>query len=299
MKRSESMVIRLWALALVLAVALTTLLVLSINPFEVSLAYLGLLAAELAVGLMTNVWGGVTASAVCVFLIVLTNQYAGIYSRENRIINISSELLLFLAIGPLAGMLSRAVRTMQRQAEHWLAQAEEQTVLDAKFGTLKAEWAKIRLEEEILRAGSYKRPLSVVLLQLEPSQTGGPAKPIFKRSERLGALQALVRLARSTTQPPAVVSYLGSNQVLLVLPEHNFFQASQKAADIQTLAATTVYFPGEHSLDPVPDDKRLGKPLQGWGQLRVGVAALDGILNAEVLLAQAKTELTATEDKSV
>ena len=296
MKRNESIVTRLWAFALGVAVIVAAVLVMRINTFEISLAYMGILAAVLAVGLATNLWGGLAASAVAVFVITLINQYAGIYPRENRIINIASELILFLAVGPLAGVLASAVAAMQRQAESWLAQAEEQTIHDAEFGTLKPEWLRARLEEESLRAGRYNRPLAVAILHLEANaEAQGGAKAPARRAERLGALQAVVRVARSVTQPPAVVAYLGSDQVALILPEHTAAQARQCVAEIERLAETTVFFPSEFLLRggrgaPL-QDKSMGRPLGEWGRLSSGVAELDGQSSAEALLERAKAGL--------
>lgn len=297
MQRNESTKTRLWAFALGLVVIAATLLVVRINPFEISLAYLGLLAGVIIVGLMTNLWGGVAASAVGVFAMILINQYAGIYPRENRMINIASELAVFLLVGPLAGMLSGAIEAVQRQANHWLARAEQQTVHDEALGTLKPEWGKLRLDEETLRAAKFGRPLSVVLLQLEASPESMAAKSI-PRSERLGALQAVIRLVRATTQPPVVSSYLGNDQVLVILPEHTADQAYQVVTELQVRLASAVYFPAARGAQPLTD-KSLGKPLAQWGHLHTGIASLSGAETGEALLALAKNQLETSEANRV
>ncbi len=295
---SESTKTRLWIFALNLAFITATLLVIRINTFEISLAYLGLLAGITAVGLMTNLLGGLAASAVGVCAIILINRFAGIYPRENLILNIASELIVFLLIGPLAGMVSGSIEAIQRQANQWLARAEDQTVHDTAFGTLKPEWSKLRLEEEALRADKFGRPLSVALLQLLPDPKRFPTKPADQRAERMSALLALVRVARLTAQPPAVVSYLGGDRVLMILPEHTEQQARQVVANIQRYGASAVYFPSQNGSQRL-SDKSLGKPLNSYGSIYAGVTCMDGIISGEAILEQANAELMSNEANRV
>ncbi|NOZ05190.1 MAG: hypothetical protein GXP41_02390 [Chloroflexi bacterium] len=265
MSVNDSFWTKLAAFGLGVLTLVTTLLVVAINPLGISLVYLALLAVILAVGLWTNVWGGGVASAVGVFAIVLTNQYSGIYPRENLIINIAAELVAFLLVGPLAGILAGTIEEMQRRADDWLERAEELTLHDETLGTLRFSWATVRLEEEIMRAVRFARPLSVAVLRMEPH----PESPAPSAQERIAALQAVVRLARSVAGPPAVITHAGDDQVVLILPEHTLEQANQVAQTLAERVPQTHYFPDD---DPEP----LGKPLGRWGHLQVGLASLDG-----------------------
>jgi len=272
---------KLSALGLAMLALVATLLVMAINPMDVSLIYLALLAVTIAVGLLTNVWGGSIASAVSVFAIVMLNQYSGVYPRENLIVNTATELIAFLLIGPLAGSLSIAIDRVQRQANRWLARTEELTVHDDTFGTLRFPWAKVRLEEETMRAAQFRRPLSVAILQLEPH----PEAHKQNGHDRVAALQGIVRLARSVTNPPAVVTYAGNDQVLLILPEYTSDQARQLAQTLAERAARARYFPDDKA-------KTLGKPLGQWGELRFGLASLNGNAEtAEGLMNRAREKL--------
>ncbi|MFQ5436234.1 MAG: hypothetical protein ACE5FD_15305, partial [Anaerolineae bacterium] len=106
------------------------------------------------------------------------------------------------------------------------------------------------------------------------------------RSQRLAVLQALVRIARALTAPPAVVAHGGGDQVLLILPEHTPEAAQQLVRQLQTQAAAERYFPeGQNG--------ELGAPLGEWGQLQVGVAVANGRTETDAaLLAEAQTALT-------
>lgn len=280
---SEGARTRGWALGLALATIIAAMLVVVVNPFDVALVYLALLGGVIAIGLMTNVWGGLAASAISVFAIVLIDQTVGIYPRENALFNIATELAAFLAAGPLAGSLATAINRVQHEADRWLARVEELSVHDDIFGTLKPDWARLRLDEEIVRAQRFKRPLSIALLNLSPNATA----PIDQRAERVAALQAVIRVARAVTHPPLIVTHAGGDQVLIVLPEHTADQARDVIDRVQQQIKREQYFPKRKDLN-----KALGKPVRDWGQLQVGVVALNGhAASGETLIASARAAL--------
>lgn len=277
MKISESASLRLRVFALAVVAILAAYLSASINSFENGLIHIALLSTLIAVGLATNVWGGVAASAVAAFAIILLNQYLGVFSRQYVVMNIASELFFYIAAGPLAGSLSWTTGHMQDEINHWLKLAEDRTTHDDNFGTLKPEWAKIRLEEETLRAKNFARPLSIVLMKFD---AGGNAS----RSERISALKAMIRVLRSGTQPPSVISYIGNDQVLLILPEHTAEKTQQVLAGLQERAKTELYFPDAKA-------EAIGKPLGKMGQMLTAAATLDKESNGDVLFEKAKSAL--------
>jgi GGDEF domain-containing protein len=281
MKRSEAARARGWALALALFTIATAALTIAINPPEAALIDLALLCGVIAVGLFTGLWGGLVASAVGVVVITLLNQYAGIYARENAVINLATQLGALLLVGPLAGGLGRSIDRVQREADWWLARAEELTIHDELLGTLKPDWAKVRLDAEIERAQRFQRPLSIALLHLQAHSEN----PIGPRSERVAALQAVIRVARALTQPPTLVTHAGGDQVLMVLPEQDAAQSRSVVDALRQQIDREVYFPKGQS-------ETLGKPLREWGQLRAGVVTLNGsAASGETLIEQARTVL--------
>jgi GGDEF domain-containing protein len=283
MSMSEGARTRGRALSLAAVAIIAAMLIVVVNPFDVALVYLALLGGAIAIGLMTNVWGGLAASAISVFAIVLIDQATGIYPRENALLNIATELAAFLAAGPAAGSLAAAINRVQREADRWLARAEELSVHDDVFGTLKPDWAKLRLDEEIVRARRFDRPLSIALLHLAPSA----AAPIDNRAERVAALQAVIRVARAVTRPPTIVTHAGGDQVLVVLPEHTLDQAQNVIERVRQQVDREPYFPKHRDLN-----KDLGKPVHDWGQLRIGLVALNGqAASSETLLASARAAL--------
>jgi GGDEF domain-containing protein len=127
-----------------------------------------------------------------------------------------------------------------------------------------------------LRARRFDRPLAIALLQLDP-KTNSAA-----RSERVAALQAMIRLARAVTQPPIVVSHSGSDQVLIVLPEHTLDQAQQTGDSIHAKFLSEKYFPKGSA-------QSLGKPIGDYGILKLGLASLkDQADTAQILIERAK-----------
>src|SRR5574341_983781 len=108
MNKNNAIALRSWTLGLSLAALAAGFLVANINVFNISLVYLGLFLAVVTAGLLTNPWGGLAASGIAVFALSLLNRSIGIYPVQNRVINIASELAVFLLAGPLTGIWQTA-----------------------------------------------------------------------------------------------------------------------------------------------------------------------------------------------
>jgi len=80
----------------------------------VSIAYLVLLASVIAVGLATDFWGGLLASAAGAFALVLFYQYADLYPRENTVLNIAGELTTFLLVGRWRHLSSASIHSTRK-----------------------------------------------------------------------------------------------------------------------------------------------------------------------------------------
>lgn len=278
MKMTKAARTRGWAVMLALLTIVATVLIVMVNPLEAAMVYLALLFGTSALGLLTGPWGGLVAAAAGVVTITLLNQYAGIYARENAVAIIAAELAAFLLIGPLAGRLGRSISRVQRKADRWLERAEELSVYDESFGTLKPAWALTRLDEEVMRAQRFQRPLSIALLQLQAN----PDVPTGQHTHRIAALQAVMRVARAATQPPTLITHAGDDQVLMILPEQDTTQAQSVIAALQQRFEREVYF-------PPTGDQALGKPIREWGQLHVSLVSLNGTSETgETLLAKAR-----------
>lgn len=245
---------RAFTLLISVVALLAGFLISNLNIFWVSLIHLALFLVVITIGLLTNIWGGLTVSGIAVFSLVILNQYAGVYPSQNRVINLASEFAIYLVAGPLAGWLSHQFDNHQEGMKRWISLAEDQATHETVFHTLKPQWSKVRLEEEVLRARTYARPLSIALLQFTKINERN-------REERIAGLQALIRIAQSTTTVPTVVTYLGENRVFLLLPEHTEKQAQELLTEIRSRAETERFFPG----------KDLGVPLTELGPLKISV----------------------------
>jgi len=271
--------LKLWAFGLTLAILAATYLIIAVNPIEIAPVYLGLLAIVAGIGLVTNVLGGSIASVGAVFTIVFINRLSGIYPRESLFINVATELIALLLVGPLAGRTASLIDRIYRRAVHWRTRARELSAHDETLGALKPDFAKTRLDEEILRAKTFNRPLSVVTLDIvprhAPADSNGSAH----------VLQAMVRVARSLTMPPTVVACTGETQLSLILPEYTAEEAAELSQRLVTQAENTPFFAPENSAS-------LGNPVSSWGTLRTGIAALNGQPETgESLLARAQNAL--------
>jgi GGDEF domain-containing protein len=274
MKTSRSTNTYFAAFGLTVAAIFAAYLSASINSFENGLIHIALLVSLIAVGLATNLWGGVAASAVAAFAIITLNQYLGVYANQYVVMNIASEIAFFSAAGPLAGLLAKSIQDMQSRVNQFSKIIEERATHDDDLGALKPEWAKVRLEEEALRARNFARPLALALLRFEANANAS-------RADRISALRAIIRMASSASQPPVIVSYLGDDQILCILPEHTEERAQKMLADLQSRAQTELYFPEQKS--------GIGKPIAQGGRILASVTVLDkSIANSAALLEKAK-----------
>lgn len=271
--------LKLWAFGLTLAVLVATYLIIAVNPVEIAVVYLGLLAIVAGIGLVTNLLGGAVASVAAVFAVVFINQLSGIYPRESLFINVATELVALLLVGPLAGRTASLVDRIYRRAVCWRSRARECSAHDEVLGILKPEFAKIRLDEEIARAKMFSRPLSVIMMEVAPHHTAASA------NGHSPVVQAVVRVARSLTTPPSVIAQTDQNQLTLILPEYGMQEAVGLSHKMVAHARKAPFF-GPKS------DQSVGTPVSQWGSLRAGVATLNGQPETgESLLIRAQTGL--------
>jgi GGDEF domain-containing protein len=284
MQLNEAIRMRLFAIGLAVTVALISLIITSLNPFNISIIYLVLLVGVISLGLVTQIWGGVTGSIVAVFTIVLISQYISVSPSEKLVLNMAIVMVAFLVVGLLAGWLSEAIDQSKRQTDVWLALAEQRAMHDKTLGALRPQWGKERLEEEVLRASQFFRPLSVAYLRMIPTKQN-----VSDRTERLVALQALARIVRSATNPPTALVHFGDDQLLLILPEHNAEQARQVVEVIRARTESERYFPKNNA--NLGGNGVLSYPLREWGRLEVGVSSFKDGNSADTLITQAREDL--------
>lgn len=251
--------LRFWTVGLVLLSILAGFLIGTLNAPSISLVYIVLFLAVAATGLFVNQWAGFAASVVAVFALILLNQFVGIYPVQDGWVNIAGELAVFLSAGPLAGSLSRLIEGGQAQAEQWAALAQSRQVHDESFQTLKPQWALARVQEEILRAKEYARPLSLGVLQWVPAEN-------ISAPERLAGLQSLIRIARACTNSADVVAYHGDNRVLALLPERSAQDAQKVLTQIEARATREMAIPN--------GGVGLGSPLAKLGRIIFASATL-------------------------
>jgi len=103
-------------------------------------------------------------------------------------------------------------------------------------------------------------------------------------ADQTAAQDAVLRLVRSATKPPSVITRNEAGHILLLLPEHTPSQTEQLARNLVRLARRTRYFPAGND--------SLGAPLGEWGRVRIGIAALNGRPETgDSLLQRAETAL--------
>lgn len=240
MDRKFSWTFRGWSLVVALLSLAASLFIVSINPLSIGLALMLLFLVVLAVGLLTNPWGGLAASAISVLAMGALNQFIGVYTTQNPVISIAGEFAIFLAVGPLGGLIALTIEKENALVRDWVTRAESLDSRDRTFNTMKPDWSLVRLEEEVARAERGRRPLAVAMLHI----SGIGDRPL---QERVASIKALLRICQSSTSTPSVVAYHGENRVLLILPEFSEMGTQELLAEIRERAGSELPVQGAMS----------------------------------------------------
>ncbi|MCS7003058.1 MAG: hypothetical protein NZ518_09440, partial [Dehalococcoidia bacterium] len=113
--------------------------------------------------------GGIIAAVVAAIL------YAGLTFltvpfTEQRIIASVSGAIVYLLFGIVATLMTTTVSAMETRIAKDAALINELTVTDAATGTIKPQYARQFLADEILRARRYRHTFSILIIGLAESQ---------------------------------------------------------------------------------------------------------------------------------
>jgi hypothetical protein len=204
----------LWLIyALVGATIAQTTLVLLGNEVHHSVWLLAILAAAIGQGLLLPArfaWFGLLAAAV---LWVIARQTMAIWMPARLPQSMLEVAGLILNVA-LAVWLRRDWEPLQQERQDFLSLRQVLLAGEAGTGLLSRQVAELRLTEEVDRARQFRRPLGLLLVEIEPlpRRAAGDADP----SE---VQQALVRQLVSASLVHDIPFRADSNRVGLILPE--------------------------------------------------------------------------------
>ncbi|SNR59316.1 GGDEF domain-containing protein [Blastococcus mobilis] len=207
---------------------------------------------------------GVAAAAVAVLALRLGDRWA-----PASFVTDLALVLGLVALGWLVGMVSAGIHARRGPAD------EESGRVAPAYGSLglvTAEVAVARLDEELLRARSYGRPLSVVVMRVTITELG------LDVSAREAAQRAVARLVESMLRETDVPFASGPDEFGAILPETDVATAWEVVGPVLDAASRAAFTVRE------TDERR---SLVDCAELHVGLAGLDGQTSDATALLQA------------
>jgi hypothetical protein len=293
-----------WELyALVACIIAICALIMAGNGLQLSAWLLALLALGIGQALLLPPGVGVLGGLGVAVLWVLLRQAAGVWIQPE----VLQSLLELSGVGISVALAVEYRRLWQHQQRelHELRSLQQLFVAgEVGTGLLPLDVAELRLAEEVDRAMSFKRPLGLLVVELEQRTTPtGPTAPFTE------VYQAVARRLASASLLHDVPFRVGENRVGLLLPERGWDRLYQDAESvIEALRDASFLDPhgkrqrvlehidlhvglgiynaeAEGTIDlmrAANDSLRIGKDLQGVGETPLTAYAMPATPIAEI-----------------
>jgi GGDEF domain-containing protein len=237
-------------------------------------------AAVVATGLgalFFDAFGGLVLGVAAAAAVVLALRLGNRWSPASFVTDLALVLGL-AALGWLVGMVSAGIH-----ARHGPADNESGTVAPAygSLGLVTAEVAVARLDEELLRARSHGRPLSVVVIRVTITESG------LDVSAQEAAQRAVARLVESMLRETDVPFASGPDEFGAILPETDVATAWEVVGPVLDAASRAAFTVRE------THERR---SLVDCAELHVGLAGLDGQTGDATALLQAARRSAGVEE---
>lgn len=263
--------------ALALVVAALGGAVATTEPAPYSFLGLGALVATVVGALFLDAFGGLVLGVAAAAAVVLGMRLGDRWTPETFPTALALVLSL-VTLGWLVGMVSAGVHA-RREGD--AAHSSAATPAYGSLGLLTADVAHARLEEEVTRARSHGRPLSLVVIRV--SLTDQALDP----SARGAAQRAVARLVESMLRETDVPFALGPGEFGAILPETDAAAAWDVVGPVLDAATRAAFTVREQ------DERR---SLVDCAELHVGLTALgDQPSPAGDLLEAARRSASADE----
>lgn len=168
------------------------------------------IAAVALVALAFDAWAGIVLGIVAAAGFVFLREQLGMWTVKDFGTG-ATTVVSVLLIGWAAGWTGSALRVPRRARPE--ATGQPPRAAFGSLGMLDSEAGVLRLEEEIARAVTYQRPLSLIAIQVEADEAGGAGSHQLQRA----AARAMENLLRDVDVPYA----LARNRFVAILPETN------------------------------------------------------------------------------
>jgi len=150
---------------------------------------------------------------VIISLSVATKQFIGAWSRSNLLFNVVETLLLAITLA-MSGYYYDQLQDYFEQ----FAQAEQQLKIldleDTDVGLIRPAIGLLRLREETDRAMRFRRPISLVLIHIQPK-----ASLSWDSKQRLSVMRAVATTLKDTTRVQDIPFSLDTERIALILTD--------------------------------------------------------------------------------
>ncbi len=256
--------------ALALVVAALVGGVATTTPSPYTFLALGAVLATAVGALFLDAFGGLVLGVAAATVVVLGVRLGGRWTPEFFVTALALVVGL-IALGWLAGMVSAGIHA-RRDGEDEDGGAT--TPAYGSLGLLTAQVARARLEEEVARARSHGRPLSLVVIRVSIADRA------LAPPSRDAAQRAVARLVESMLRETDVPFTLGPGEFGAILPETDVAAAWDVVGPVLDAATRAAFTVREQ------DERR---SLVDCAELHVGFSVLsEELSDAEQLLERAR-----------
>ncbi len=201
-----------WQILLAGTLLLATFLVVSNNSIRTAPIFMTILV--LGVGLMLGlglVWGGL-ANIVLIAAWFGAKQAIGVWHEAHFAFNLL-EIALGMAAFALAGLLHDRMRELVSFLTESESKLQQLDLEDVSVGLLKRSIGLVRLEEEQERALRFRRPLSLVLVNVEPCAGS------WQGMDPAAAMRSAASAVKDTTRRADIPFLVQQATIGVILPE--------------------------------------------------------------------------------
>ncbi len=227
--------------------------------------------------LFLDAFGGLVLGVTAAAAVVLALRLGDRWTPASFVTDLALVLSL-VALGWLVGMVSAGIHARRDSPEdHGRAGAPAY----GSLGLVTAEVAVARLDEELLRARSHGRPLSIVVIRVTITEPG------LDVSARDAAQRAVARLVESLLRETDVPFASGPDEFGAILPETDVATAWEVVGPVLDAASRAAFTVRE------TDERR---SLVDCAELHMGLAGLDGQTSDATALLQAARRSAGTTE---
>jgi GGDEF domain-containing protein len=200
------------------------------GPAEAGIV-VGALAPTVVLGLAWDSWIGVVIGLGAAALVTFVRQTTGTWLPAN-FAPAALETAALVVTGWAAGRTGSLLRNSGWSSAHEVSDAPGAF---GSIGMLSADLALVRLEEEVARATSYRRPLSLLLLDIDVIDE------TLADAARDEVVRATARVTETMLRDMDVPFLFAFHRMGAILPETNITAASVAAGRILETISTATF----------------------------------------------------------